>query len=495
MNRIEHCEFTNAIIFRFIDVLYYRMELALQVVGLKMTGKIEDAKNVAMRIVGGNGESQLVASRGGAGPVPGSHMASTSTAVRALRPRLFMRAGEDEDFEVVLLDFLSILDTTAPAVLTTEAAISHTTLGGQTMLHLATSLGFVELVRFLVTRGIDLNVPDRNGYTALHFAGLSRSKTCAQVLVAAGADLDISSILGVSPKDQAPAGFFDVVEDEDHTDAVSEVDSEESQWGDAEEDGEDEDTVNTDKTASRSFGRKFRSAKRVSVENEPASDAKVVPEPEVGEAPTEKQFAFFGALLQRTIAHLTAQKLVPINLPNLAVPAVSWDALPQIAAFPAAVTTPGWPSFLFDKRPQLENGELKGDDSTVVQPPPEWRATWDKWLDVLIAATLNRQAELETPPPVYTPRTADEIDAQTAGSPALSLSPPEPSTTVEDIPPPASGPPSRPLGWDQVPVSEQDVKAFAFQPTKQKRKAKKRMSFPTLINGIILILSLQLTKC
>ncbi len=28
------------------------MELALQVVGLKMTGKIEDAKDIAMRIVG-----------------------------------------------------------------------------------------------------------------------------------------------------------------------------------------------------------------------------------------------------------------------------------------------------------------------------------------------------------------------------------------------------------------------------------------------------------
>jgi uncharacterized protein len=28
------------------------MELALQVVGLKMTGKLEDAKSIAMRIVG-----------------------------------------------------------------------------------------------------------------------------------------------------------------------------------------------------------------------------------------------------------------------------------------------------------------------------------------------------------------------------------------------------------------------------------------------------------
>jgi hypothetical protein len=35
---------------------FTRMELALQVVGLKTTGKIEDAKNVAMRIVGNAGD-------------------------------------------------------------------------------------------------------------------------------------------------------------------------------------------------------------------------------------------------------------------------------------------------------------------------------------------------------------------------------------------------------------------------------------------------------
>ncbi len=34
------------------------MELALQVVGLKMTGKIEDARNVAMRIVSTTGSDE-----------------------------------------------------------------------------------------------------------------------------------------------------------------------------------------------------------------------------------------------------------------------------------------------------------------------------------------------------------------------------------------------------------------------------------------------------
>jgi uncharacterized protein len=35
-------------------MVVFRMELALQIVGLKMTGRIEEAKNVGMRIIDSN---------------------------------------------------------------------------------------------------------------------------------------------------------------------------------------------------------------------------------------------------------------------------------------------------------------------------------------------------------------------------------------------------------------------------------------------------------
>ncbi|KAF9051092.1 hypothetical protein BDZ89DRAFT_524536 [Hymenopellis radicata] len=80
------------------------MELALQVVGLKMTGKIEEAKNVAMRIVGSAGESDPNGSAS-------ASMQFSSHATRDLRPLLFIRAGETENFESLMIDFLSIMDT------------------------------------------------------------------------------------------------------------------------------------------------------------------------------------------------------------------------------------------------------------------------------------------------------------------------------------------------------------------------------------------------
>ena len=92
--------------------IYYRMELALQVVGLKMTGKIEEAKNVAMRIVGNAGDpsdSQNGSNMTGA-------MQLSPSLTRDLRPLLLIRAGENEDFQSLIIDFLSILD--APYIFT-----------------------------------------------------------------------------------------------------------------------------------------------------------------------------------------------------------------------------------------------------------------------------------------------------------------------------------------------------------------------------------------
>jgi hypothetical protein len=247
------------------------MELALQVVGLKMTGKIEDAKNVAMRIVGGGAgpDNQSSQNGNGASNLMQMQLASSSSSTspqsiqvqtqvphsfnRDFRSLLFIRAGETENFESTVIDFLSILDTpldssSAPRAILTSHAISHpTTSTGQTLLHLAAFMKLPALVSFLVEHDADVDVRDKNGFTPLHFAVMAKSEECAKTLVRAGADMEIVNYLGKTAEEIAAPGFFDNIlpheeSGGDDGDVESEIDDEEAEWGDAEEDdgsGED----------------------------------------------------------------------------------------------------------------------------------------------------------------------------------------------------------------------------------------------------------------
>lgn len=268
------------------------MELALQVVGLKMTGKIEDAKNVAMRIVGGGGADNQD-SRNGNNTSSMMQLASSSPSSgslapslnRDLRSLLFIRAGETENFETTVIDFLSILDTpldasSFPRSIPTSSAILHTTSTGQTLLHLAAFMRLPALVEWLVRHDADIDARDRNGYTALHFAVLVECLECARVLISSGADREIVNCLGKTAEEIAPSGFLDSIlpprdlhryDDGDDGDVESEMDSagedEEAEWGDVEEDGEGEnDEVKIKKLLRRRAPRRaMRKSANVSV--------------------------------------------------------------------------------------------------------------------------------------------------------------------------------------------------------------------------------------
>lgn len=234
-----------------------------------MTGKIEDAKNVAMRIVGGTAGNDGSESHGGTSNL--MQLANSSSSVsgtkfnRDLRTLLFTRAGENENFENTVIDFLKIIDTPlenrfAPGAISTADAISYPTTTGQTLLHLAVFMKLPALVNFLLKRHADIDVRDRNGYTPLHFAALSASEECARILVEAGADRAIVNAAGKTAEEIAPAGLFDNIVlkfsspfgdnyqgESDDGDVESETnydeDDEEADWGDAEgEDSDDEGT-------------------------------------------------------------------------------------------------------------------------------------------------------------------------------------------------------------------------------------------------------------
>ncbi|GAA5981015.1 hypothetical protein JCM5350_000013 [Sporobolomyces pararoseus] len=210
------------------------LELALQVVGLKMTGRLEDASAVAMRIVGnspqgggggsggGNGSHQVnggaqdtatlaatlnaAATSAYATPVPSrpsSRRTSFSTNSPSSSTTPVLAPAETRNFEGIVIKFLSLLDLdpsllpgAAPSLPSASPPISQPDAQQHTLLHLATVLGFHRLVAFLLARGIDYDAADRNGYTALHFAALYGRVAIARHLLDAGANASLKTFAG-----------------------------------------------------------------------------------------------------------------------------------------------------------------------------------------------------------------------------------------------------------------------------------------------------------
>ena len=66
----------------------------------------------------------------------------------------------------------------------------------RTALIWATFYDNIALLSWLIDNGADINHQDRNGYSALHFAGQEKRFDCAKLLVDKGASLDLPNIHG-----------------------------------------------------------------------------------------------------------------------------------------------------------------------------------------------------------------------------------------------------------------------------------------------------------
>ena len=253
------------------------MELALQVVGMKLNGKLEDPRSVAMRIIGtagGDGTSSTSTQQPQGGD--GGMQYQLTTAVSSLHPLLFPR-GDGEKFQKRILDFLMMLDVDLgdSTARSTSSVISHQTDSGQTLLHFACFLDYSDLASFLITRGIDMDARDRNGCTALHFAALSRSNECARLLLIAGADIEIVNVLGKTPVEVATDGFFESLVPGDVLPVHStEGDSDdEATWGDV------EDEEDKPRTRNPCVAKKSHRKSSVRDDSSPPSSGFTLPSP------------------------------------------------------------------------------------------------------------------------------------------------------------------------------------------------------------------------
>jgi len=71
----------------------------------------------------------------------------------------------------------------------------------RTLLHLSAALGFHDLLRELITRGLVLDRRDIGGRTALHYATLYGHLRCAKFLIDGGADVQVRDEHGRLPQD------------------------------------------------------------------------------------------------------------------------------------------------------------------------------------------------------------------------------------------------------------------------------------------------------
>jgi hypothetical protein len=348
-----------------------RMELALQVVGLKMTGKIEEVRDIAMRIVGATAQDTT--------------------------QMLNMTSSSNTNFEQQVINALAAMDglTSCENAHSVRSIISHQSATGQTLLHLACFGDYRMLVDFLIEREIQLNVRDKNGCTALHFAALSGSQACAGKLVDAGADMTAVDALGRTPVQIASPGFFRPLLTRLRINSQAD---EESQWGDG------EDSEVEEKRSFRSHVSRHSRLSASQLSGKPASlptdEPQVDPEAAVddddnatvvapeslpsasqpGKGKTdidEKAAAPIAEYFQRAWAQFQSQQLVP-NMPNM-------PQLPNMPGwvYPVFVPISAWPPFRTEKRSSGDESDKDKSYDTNVEPrspTSEWRTAWEKWM-------------------------------------------------------------------------------------------------------------------
>ena len=76
---------------------------------------------------------------------------------------------------------------------------------GQTLAHIAVTLGYFQLLYHLFRWRIDLNAVDSMGFSALHYAYLFKQEECAKMLIQSGVNRFIVDDLGRSPADLDPS--------------------------------------------------------------------------------------------------------------------------------------------------------------------------------------------------------------------------------------------------------------------------------------------------
>lgn len=157
------------------------IELALQIVGLKMNGKLEDAKNIAKRIVGTDNSS--ISGANTTSPSPNQHTMNQANIewFDSAHKAVERLTKSDLSTEEILINFLSLVDLPNCPIIIPNWQLSNGQ--GQTLLHLASLKKYSQLIKFLITHGCKIDVKDNQGLTPLFLASMCGYRDLIQIFI------------------------------------------------------------------------------------------------------------------------------------------------------------------------------------------------------------------------------------------------------------------------------------------------------------------------
>ncbi|KAG0648057.1 mga2 [Hyphodiscus hymeniophilus] len=364
---------------------------ALSVLGHKMTGKMEDVRDLARRIVG-DGPSSWGSSSSPTGGASGNSNVSG-----------FNAATFGVDVEATLLKIVDLVDLDDSPNM---PRLNLRRASGQTMLHLACSLGLHRFVAALLARGANPEPRDKGGFTPMHFAALHNHPQIVRRLMLSGADPTVRSLQGYTPSDMATSDevLRAARRIEHHTrtrsggslrSRTSSATSLRSLWQpasnpppldhDLSDEGSDDDNEFEDEDADAAEDGAFwmRSTRRPSTQK--SRSASLVPEKDTileltapgGLASPTAAMTAFRDQLTAQIHHL--QQTMHLNLPNL-------PNLPQMPTLPMMPTLPDYQAYLPTNPMVRRISNLVGNnrpDSAAKEPDYRW---WDLFSGTVPAA-------------------------------------------------------------------------------------------------------------
>lgn len=320
------------IVFKYIDDDEQQIiRTALSVLGHKMTGKMEDLRDLAQRIAG-DGPPSWGALAGQSPSGGGSGQQGSS----------FNAATFGVNVEAALLQCLDLNDLDCS---TNMPRWNMRTPSGQTMLHLACSLGLHRFVAALLARGANPQPQDRGGFTPMHFAAIHNHPQIVRRLILSGADPTMRSLQGSTPLDMATSeevlhaarrieNYSRTRRDGSLRNRTSSATLLRSVWeptsvpkfvgmglGEDSDDGNKYEDEDADATSDRAFWTKYRRpsaqrslAKAAEDEKDPVTELQSIG-PAGGLASLTATMTAFRDQLSTQIQHL--QQTMPLNLPNL----------------------------------------------------------------------------------------------------------------------------------------------------------------------------------
>ncbi|SMN22607.1 similar to Saccharomyces cerevisiae YIR033W MGA2 ER membrane protein involved in regulation of OLE1 transcription, acts with homolog Spt23p [Maudiozyma saulgeensis] len=152
------------------------IELALQIVGLKMNGRLDDARNIAKKIVG-NGDDSSNATEGQTSTMDGSQY----------------NYNLDVTDEKLIIQVIKSMNKTT-------AHLSMCDPTGRTLLHLAALSGYYDLSLLLIKSGVRLDIEDSFAFTPLHFAAIGGELKVINMLLNCNANMKVKNDNHTTPK-------------------------------------------------------------------------------------------------------------------------------------------------------------------------------------------------------------------------------------------------------------------------------------------------------